>query len=467
MKTFFTILCFPFLLLRAVVLSPWGLIAPITLLVLIFALRYIEQTPQQLAGYYAAQFAECDENEIPTLINVLIKLDDAGIGGLVQGFTSERESVFNACRDTLQSEYERRRDDEHFYQLLSSALLKHCGQFHPAAQCEAVRFIEQILSQRTKADRTSAASLKAISSETTSNCEQLLVRLNSTRRTMTEPNRPETAAQSAMTASLRSRTVQPVLVAANGKKFEPQTQRQDIVTNNQQYALDRLSVPRAERIAAFQRSGLPNTALPEDNAPLTAAVQIPVRAAPASTSAKIAHNYNSVTKPDDTTSPPDITESYRNEKLPDGRRTDSFIPPDLRDIPLDRLPNLPVMQLMQMLHHPNPNYVMAARKTLTEREGFLDTHLKLAWRLYHPSVLVRQEIIAMLPHTANVQPEAWLAVLLDDPSSEVRYQTAAFLATGNNPALQKLLIEHAKRDTDSRIVDLADRLLEAQRNIRR
>ncbi|MDR3181889.1 MAG: HEAT repeat domain-containing protein [Planctomycetaceae bacterium] len=456
--TVFSVLLFllllPFKVLRAFLLSPWGLIAPITLLVLIFAFRYVEQTPVQLAGFYAAQFAACEDDEIPQLVNVLLRLNDAGIDGLVQGLTNDREAVFNACRDTLQMLYEKR-SNEHFCRLLSEALLKHSGQFTPMAKYEAVRFTEQMLNIN-KPDGS-------LSPETTLNCENLLARLNNTRRTMTESNRKNTKETennaSASIPAVGKRSLQPILVAANGKRFEnslPTTANNARNRENaaQYAAVDRLSVPRAERIAAFQQNGETR----ETEVIGSASVPAPALAAAA---VKIGQNYQA----NDQT--PDITENYRNENPTGGQGTDSFIPEELRNTLPDRVPNLPTIQLMQMLHHPNPNYVISARKTLTERDGFNETHLKLAWRLYHPSPSVRQEIIAMLPHTANVHPDVWLSVLLDDPSNEVRYQAAAFLATGSDPALQKLLIEHAKRDTDSRIIDIADRLIERQRNIRR
>jgi len=97
------------------------------------------------------------------------------------------------------------------------------------------------------------------------------------------------------------------------------------------------------------------------------------------------------------------------------------------------------------------------------REGFQEPHLRLAWRLYHPIPAVRQEIVAMLPHTANIQPSVWLTVLLDDPNNDVRFRTASFLATTSDPALQRLLIDRGKQDGDARITGLANRLDEMQR----
>ena len=96
------------------------------------------------------------------------------------------------------------------------------------------------------------------------------------------------------------------------------------------------------------------------------------------------------------------------------------------------------------------------------RDGFQEVHMKLAWRLFHPVSVVRQEIIDILPSVPNVQPTVWMTVLLSDPSNDVRYRTASFLATAGDPALRRLLIDRGKRDSDARIVQLADRLNESQ-----
>jgi hypothetical protein len=166
----------------------------------------------------------------------------------------------------------------------------------------------------------------------------------------------------------------------------------------------------------------------------------------------------------------DISEEYRNGKMSESGGTfnsDSFLTPELQNIPLDRVPQLPTSQLMRLLHHPESAYSESARLTLIGREGFQEAHMKLAWRLYHPVPAVRQEIVAMLPNTSNVQSSVWLKVLLNDPSNDVRYRTASFLATTNDPTLRKLLIDRGKRDTDVRIVNLADRLNDSQENVRR
>ncbi|GHT45648.1 hypothetical protein FACS189454_05490 [Planctomycetales bacterium] len=469
-----TILIVPFSLLNAFLLSPWGLIVPLTLIALLVGFRLVEKTPPQLADYYAAQFAACDDADIPQILNSLFRLGDAGVDGLVQGLKSERETVFNACRNVLDDRLLEEQDAgalRRFEELLSAALSKHCAAFRPIGQYEAVRMTEQILNHR-----------KDSKAETTRNCEQVLTLLQGTRRNRLEPNRPgETAPQSATVASVKRRAVQPALLASNGHRFVPETQMlaknaEAGNTNSLQLAdthFDSLSVPRAERIAAFQRSGRARDSWNPSPETAAAALALTVPEAglsnmpqrsPANVEPRIARNYQPKTpsQSNQENQSPEISSEYINERdsgiQPDSRRMDNLLPQELKETPIDRVPKLPTPQLMRLLHHPDPNYVFEARKTLTEREGFQDSHLKLAWRLYHPVASVRQEILTILPRTANAQPAAWLSVLLDDPNNEVRYQAASFLATTSDPSLQRMLVEHGKRDTDERIVELADRI---------
>jgi hypothetical protein len=119
---------------------------------------------------------------------------------------------------------------------------------------------------------------------------------------------------------------------------------------------------------------------------------------------------------------------------------------------------------MRLLHHPDARYVSESRKTLMVRDGFQENHLKLAYRLFHPEPSVRMEIISMLPNTHGIRSDVWLSVLLADPDNDIRYRTASFLATAGDPAMQRLVIDKGKRDSDARIVHLADQLLEQQRH---
>ena len=466
----FTPLSLLWQLLNQFLLSPWGLVVPMTLLIAFVAVRQVQKSPDQLAQFYAEQFETCAEEDLPRLIKILVQMGDAGVPGLVKGLTSHRESVFTACRDAFLHEFDRWQESEyrdHHFLVFSEALLESCSQFSPVAQTEAMRFVDQIMQIRS----TSVASPESVANrqKTIARCERLLSQLESMRRRRNEPKHKDFDSTLPTVASLQQRTQQPLLLASNGQPFVPTSARQE---NNETALADAgsfnpFSVSRADRLMVYQR------AQKNREVPVIAGLAPPQGFA-AEVEQKVAHNVsannvsaNNVFAGNDSETSrysdmsSDISEEYRNQKLIESGgtfRSDAFLTSELQHMPLERIPHLPTAQLMIVLHHPESAHVESARRTLISRDGFQEPHMKLAWRLYHPVSAVRQEIVAMLPHTSNIHPADWLKVLLDDPSNEVRYRTASFLATTDDRTLQRLLIDRGKHDTDVRIVNLAERL---------
>jgi hypothetical protein len=467
----FAPLSFAWQLLHQFLLSPWGLVVPMTLLIALLALPYVHKSPTHLALFYAEQLETCDEEELPRLIAVLLRMEDAGVTGLVKGLTSQRESVFTACRNILQSEFDRWKESpqrEHHYRVFSEALLNMSDQFSHAGQAEAIRFVDQIMQIRATAPSPESIASRQ---KTIDHCGQLLSQLESQRRRRIEPLDKEFAPPADNIASLNRRTNQQVLLASSGQPFAPASARGGNETHLAQSgragataSFNSFSDSRTERLAAYQRTQQNNDRTAnERETPMLAGFS-----APPSVSADIENKFAQLfsAQESETFPVPNIADEYRNKIISESDRpfgSDTFLSPELQSTPLDRVPQLPTTKLMQLLHHPEPAYVESAQRTLASRDGFQEPHLKLAWRLYHPIPAVRQEIMDMLPNTQNVQASVWLTVLLNDPNNDVRYRTASFLATANDPALQRLLIDRGKRDSDARIVNLAERLNDARR----
>ena len=459
----FTPLSLLWQLLNQFLLSPWGLIVPMTLLIALFVIQQVQKTPDQIARFYADQLEASTETELPQLLDALVRMGDAGVPGLVRGLTSQRESVFAASLNVLQHEFDRWQESsqrEHHFRVFAEALLNACSQFSPAAQAEAMRFVDQMMQIRA---------VVAISPESSADrqamidhCDQILSQLESARRRRIEPQSGDFAPQSDTIAALNRRTSQPVLLASDGQPFVPTSARQD--RQNETHLADTgsfnpFAVARADRLFAYQQSMQSRPAEDRGTASFSSLPSLP-----ANIEERIAQNFSTNSAGQPLTI--DISEEYRSRIQSETGGTfgsDNFLTPELLNTSRDRIHNLPTSQLMQLLHHPDPSYVDSARQTLVSREGFQEPHLRLAWRLYHPIPAVRQEIVAMLPHTSNIQPSVWLTVLLDDPNNDVRFRTASFLATTSDPALQRLLIDRGKRDGDARITSLANRLDESQR----
>lgn len=464
-------------LLNQFLLSPWGLIVPMTLLIALFAVLQVQKTPARLAQFYAEQLETCDESELPQLLEVLVRMGDAGVPSLVKGLNSHRESIFTACRNVLQHEFDRWQESdqrESHFLVFSEALLQMCGQFSPAAQAEVMQFVDQLMQVRsTDASPESSANRQM----TVAHCEQILSRLESVRRRRIEPQHSDFAPSTETIAALNRRTSKPMLLASNGQPFVPTSARnnaEDEMILAENASFNTFAVPRADRLQAYQKSlqNRPveegrNPRLSDDRESLGMASFSPVPSLTSDIERKVAQNFSA----SDSEQPAmtDISEEYRSKKLSESDGTfgsDNFLTPELLNVPLDRVSDLPTVQLMRLLHHPEPSYIESAHRTLMSRDGFQESHMKLAWRLYHPIPAVRQGIVDLLPNTPNVQPSVWLTVLLSDPNNDVRHRTASFLATTSDPTLQRLLIERGKRDSDARIVNLADRLNESRNGVR-
>ncbi|MDR1963973.1 MAG: hypothetical protein LBQ50_09365 [Planctomycetaceae bacterium] len=480
-------------------LSPWGLIVPLTLLALLFLVSQLSQTSKQIAEGYAKELESCEEPKIPVLADRLVRLGEHGIPGLVRGLCSPREPVFIVCRDTLQNEMERWEQlpvSERLrqYRFLSAALLDQATKFGATARTETSLLAQKILRNLVVSKKSGSSDGRLV----TRNCEQFLSLVETTRTKRAVPNDLVPAVEASEAAARFSRgPFDTTLMTAQGTPFQSdisgELQQETEIARNE--AVDLLAVGRAERLYAYHQSplfqkqfetpsrfpaieSLPNQTVPDSNratemlASMTRLGTSPALAESTSTllaepQGKVAGRYFSPETKTGTTRN-GLEKNGSDHPLPMAddfsEETETLLPWELRELPLEKVSNLSSARLMRLLHHPDDRYVSEARKTLIARDGFQDIHLKLAYRLFHPVSSVRMEMISMLPNTHGVRSDVWLSVLLGDPDNDVRYRAASFLATAGDPAMQRLVIDKGKRDSDARIVNLADQLLEQQRH---
>ena len=484
-KTLASIAVFPlslvWQLLTLILLSPWGLVIPLTLLIALVAFQQVQKSPERLAQFYAQKLESSNEAELHQLTKILLQIGDAGIPGLVQGLTSEREAVFDTCLNVLQHQFEiwqNSEQREHHFRILANALLQYSGQFSHAGQTEAFQFVDQMMQVPCPEGNMSISPKEAADRhEVIVLCGAILNVLESRRQRRNDPTNDAFTHQTDSLASLYQRTHQPILLASNGQPFGASSGRQDAGQGETLFAnavdINPFNVSRPDRLLAHQKSQqsqpasgrLGDAGTVHDQNPFALATFTPSAHTPSAQTADIEQKFArnvSIHSASQHPSPPfDISEDYRHHKQSESInrfQTDSFLTPELQNMPLEQIPILPSAVLMKLLHHTDTAYIESARRTLVSRDGFQETHLRLAWRLYHPVSAVRRELLSILPNTPNVQPAVWLSVLLNDPDNEVRFQTASFLATTNDPALRRLLIERGKRDSDVRIINLANRL---------
>ncbi|MDR2115607.1 MAG: hypothetical protein LBP87_04420 [Planctomycetaceae bacterium] len=508
-------------------LSPWGLIVPLTLLSVLFLFSQLTQTSRQIAESYAKELEFCEESKIPVLVGHLVRLGEYGIPELVQGLGSSREPVFLICRNTLQKEMERweqlpTSERLRYYRFFSAALLDNATKFGTTAQTESILFAQKMLRNLVVSKNHDSTDSRLV----TKNCEQFLSIIETPTTKILISDDSVTFDDSVVSADISAgKTARfsrggfgETLMTARGTPFRSDISddlQQGTYLAGQESAGDMFAVSRAERLYAYHQSPLfqkqfgtsspnfgtkslpnqrlPNPMLPDRNVPdannstemlasmkpshfsgsSSVMVQSP-ESLLAQPENKIAQNIhlpeqeipqkNSPKNPKKNIPEKQDSTRYLPAETDFSEETEFSLPWELREITLEKISNLSSAHLMRLLHHPDNRYVSESRKTLISRDGFQDIHLKLAYRLYHPVASVRMEIISMLPNTHGIRQEVWLSALLADPDNDIRYRAASFLATAGDPAMQRLVIDKGKRDSDARIVNLADQLLEQQRH---
>ncbi|MCL2742773.1 MAG: hypothetical protein FWE67_02875 [Planctomycetaceae bacterium] len=465
-------------------LSPWGLLIPATFLVLLFFVVQVSQTPFHIAEQYAKELQTCDEKDIPVYTALLIQLDEAGLSGLVSGINSERQAVFNACFEGLQNEirnrhrYRNSKNPFRWELQLSKALQEQAPQFRSSGQAAAAVLTRSLIRSLAEGFELSNNRIQNDDGRKANrNCIAILDLLETNSRATAgnsdNSERRETA------ALFHPRYAHPVLMAENGKPlFSPHNMESSI---NEELLADTMSVPNAERLIAYYQSpqfhASQNRSSPEsqpdtlrNNTGGTYLARTRTsEPALAGVSGKTVREYKEIPVIDETEEI-DIISDYISERNPPKKlkrddnsqpseKTDGdFINDKFESIPVSKVPSLPTIQLMKLLHSGDSQIVSEVQKTLTARDGFRELHLKLAYELYHPDSAVRKELIAKIPQTAGIPQHIWLLELTNDPDADVRYQAMVYLTTTSDPALRRQLAEKSKRDTDQRIVNLAEKI---------
>ncbi|MGL4595589.1 MAG: hypothetical protein ACRCUY_12765 [Thermoguttaceae bacterium] len=486
-------------------LSPWGLIVPITVLAALLLSMQIDKNQRELANQYGAELEYCPIDKIPVLIDALVQFGERGIPSLVRALQSEREIVFNAILETLQQEMERLETEGNiearnkYYRQLSKALCEEQPNFTPLVSLTAQQLIRRILknlatSDRYRGNQFTSAVASADSQQATINCDQFILAIRRlppnfySHQSTTIPGTRETVAQ------FECANAASILIAANGRpinrpdanilldsaptllrspffggstsRFDEFEQTGEMMaassidsTKNQQILQQNTNVGLSER-------GTLPTEIGSDL--MAAQMAKPI--------GKVANEYVAPFEKKDDAKISDVDQlnnvasdyllknQERQSNQPEKRERSSeiLLPSNLREMPLVQVPGLSSSELMRVLHHPDERYVSEARRTLVAREGFQPEHLKLAFRLFHPMSSVREELLSLIRETPGIQSNVWLVALLDDPNSEIRYSAASLLSTANDPTLLRLLVEKGKQDTDSRIVRLSEQISQQQ-----
>lgn len=110
-----------------------------------------------------------------------------------------------------------------------------------------------------------------------------------------------------------------------------------------------------------------------------------------------------------------------------------FINEKLLNISREQIETLPTQDLMRLLNHPIWEIGQITQNILLERDRFSEEHVILATSLYHPEERVRVALLRQLAKSQDLELATWLSELLQDPSTNVRYETAYAICRGDFP----------------------------------
>ncbi|MDR1480289.1 MAG: HEAT repeat domain-containing protein [Planctomycetaceae bacterium] len=481
-------------------LSVWGIIIPFAILLAIVMAFFVAQNQRELAAEYAAQLMVCEDDDIDRLVGILQNLEVAGLIELVNCLRSDREKIFFACQDAIETELqklsnltdEKKRDKT--YLSITGAMLQQTPQFKPIAKNAVNQFVRQIMTDLINFESNGRSHDSQL---VTLNCERI--------QAIIEPalNRGkggDGVLQKPLTKTItryNSAGFHDELLAADGQPFKQSVQNKNESLNDLEYIVSN-NPPQKNNSPTFNNSTLLNTPnrsnFSETNRneilvaqkvssglstdmykPSERQNSFPLLPELGNSRDKVANQYfpneknmnremesgtNFDSRAGGRVSPEARSDLYYGSDNFFGRSdvADNFLPDNLRNIKLNRLPSLPTVQLMRLLQHSDSKYVLEARRVLIARDGFGEAHLGLAYKLYHKNPAIRKEVIAHLSETSGVLANAWLTELLGDPNDEIRYNAAALLSTSTDPNTRKFLIEKCKYDTDTRIVNLINQL---------
>ncbi|MGL6226825.1 MAG: HEAT repeat domain-containing protein [Thermoguttaceae bacterium] len=491
--------------------SPLSLIIPLTGICVLLLLLYLNWSSEQFADQLAQKMEQVPEDDVKVFAEQLGSLGKPGISRLVHALTSQRRSVVFAARDVLEKNFQQwsnlpPNNSAPLHLQLSRSLSEELDSFRPTSQLLAVSWSQRILRHMLKSEGEKYPNQSKIAEY----CQRILTKTEGERTVLAEPRLLDEMhivasggePKKLLPVELSSRTTQ-LAKRQNGLQNEVEQERE-----NELEFYDPYSSPRADLLYVLYRSRATSQPVERerpDSSPFEEATtgetmiagnltdlnlrELPTAGFPSPTlsqpTQRIGSKYEDLAQPqssrdlrsmsDDSNASNDLIQGVNSssgleEKLPQ-------LPPYLENVkesysdvqrPIeetslgridqDAIPNLPTVDLMRLLQHPNKAIAALAEQQLRKREYYQDAHIALALRLYNPKPELRKEILELLPRIPSVQPIPWLVELLRDPNPDVRFATLSYLATAKDRQLVQLMIDRAKKDDDPRMNVLVEKL---------
>lgn len=457
---------------RGVVSSPWGLLIPMTAIAVFFLSRFLENSPDYLAREVFQIMVDAEDADVSQHAVKLGKMGRFGIPYLVQGLESSRESVVLASRDVLQGELQQYskldlEDADSAYLVLSGAIAERLEKFGPSAKLIVASFAERMLREVINSGSLPNRG------EIVLNCERICASTKSERLIDRNPRILDSLYRDVLGGEpVKSRCVDSEVDSMQPFAFRKglRGNYSDDIYDLQPHLFDRFGAERADILYALHNSPdygntrSPGPELPqgmmlaETNAGLDAYNEGPA-VLPVESGAKYGGNYENRTPARANAEEAALHAYLEEQEL--ARIAGGKVP--LENTPLgtsslERYVHLNSNDLIRLLHHIDPRCSNKAREMLQGRDGFRDSHIELAFRLYHPNPEIRRELVSILPNYGDLNPFPWLMVLIEDEDADVRYSAAASMATANDVNLIRAVSERARLDSDPRIREISRKL---------
>lgn len=488
--------------------SPLSLLIPLTGICVLLFLLYLNWSSEQFADQLAQKMEQVPEDDVCVFAEQLGNLGKPGISRLVHALTSQRRSVVFAARDVLEKHFQQwsnlpPNNSAPLHLQLSRSLSEELDSFRSTSQLLAVSWSQRILRNMLKFEGEKYPNQSKIAEY----CQRILTKTEGERTVLAEPRLLDEMhivasggePKKLLPVELSSRTTQ-LAKKQKGLKDEEELEspldfydpysspRADLLYVLYQSRRTSQPVERERRILGPWEEETTGTMIaqnqtdPNSRELPTAGFPAPTLSQPAQ---RMGSKYEDVAQSqplrdsgsisDDSNASNDLIQGVNQsfgieEKLPQlppylekvkEAYSDVQLPIEetaLGQIDQDTIPNLPTVDLMRLLQHPNKAIAALAEQQLRKREYYQDAHIALALRLYNPKPELRKEILELLPRIPSVQPIPWLVELLRDPDPDVRFATLSYLATAKDRQLVQLMLDRAKKDDDPRMRGLVEKL---------
>ena len=412
---------------------------------------------QWLAMRWSRQLERLPDDEVPSRMEQLAALEEAGIPVLVEALGSDREIVADSARAVLFEQIERwsvlpAERSSRRAAVLARALAAHVDELHPAGQSAAVALAERLLARPASFDAGVGARMVA-------DCEYVL-------RAATDASSDaptDALARSNTKSSSENRAGESPRGGGygDGGGELPGLPRlpsvRDVPGGN--LPMEAALVPPLPAGLSWDDSDW----LPTAEAPIPGTGSGPSRSGtvPRTLRPENARRMG----PDDGSSPehpapPALLDSPGDEApgtLPQVE-ADRLPEPDRAEVPsLDDLDRAVPLSIVALLRSGDERVVRAAAYELGRR-GLTDDDLALAWRLSRADAENRRELVERLPRLGQIDVRRWLLWLSHDEDAGVRLAAVTVMATSRDPQLLDRLREMQGSESDPEVLRQLERL---------